>query len=179
MTEIAVFPYGTPPDPIPEPGDVDTLEGLLRGLHRTFGRVAARLPDPHREHLLMTQQVYPVTIDPVPIPIVAGAGILDPMQAFGPTLGEHWDVHCIAVTGFTAGTVIAVINQPAGTSGGAVRYQQVAPAGAPYQFYGKAQLWLRGNSDRLVFIASGITGQPLVSMSATRIGDLYSGRYLL
>jgi hypothetical protein len=282
MTEIQVFPAGAPPVPLDEPGD--SLEQILASLHVSIGRLANRLPDP--QHMLSNeaQALYPVRIDPIPIPPVAPGsttGLLDMPQMLRPLLGQNWDIHTISATGIaasagttasgtiaagagsaalpagaslnsfnvtfsvaptTAGTLtltnglggtevynVAVgqtsltvpfspalaaatsgsaitltaaglggtaagtiilqgataagvvqgwINQPSNTSGGAQRFNQTGPG---YQNYGKGQLWLRGNGDRLVFTATGMTPgvSPVVSIDATRVADLYVGRYFL
>jgi hypothetical protein len=177
MTEIQVFPAGSPPMPVAEPGETGGLNGLLAALHIQIGHLANRLPDPQRELLNESQALYGIRIDPIPIPLSGGAGTLDIPQMLGPKLGQGWDVHTISVTGFTAGQVQGWVNA-AGI--GAARYSQVAGAGvSQIQFYGKGQLWLRGNSERLVFTATGITGQPVVSVDATRVASLYEGRYWL
>lgn len=285
MTEIPVFPAGGPPVALAEPGDTSTLHGLLAALHINVGRLADRLPDPHRELREEAQALYPVRIDPVPFPALSGgAGTLDIPQLFGPRMGQNWDIHAISVTGFTtlsgglpnegtgtitagagsaslagfsitsftlsfsaapstagtatlsgvsggpltysipvgqtspfsvtfptpltpsavptltvaglgtgAGTIVMTgisqpatagqgvygwINQPSNTAGGAQRFYLGASG---FTNYGKGQLMLRGNGDRLVFTATGLAAAsaPIVSIDATRVADLYVGRYLL
>lgn len=176
MTEIPVFPAGqagSPPDL--EPGD---WAGLFGRLHEVIGKLASRVPDPLHERRDRSQKIWSVRIDPVPIPIVAGSGILDQPAFFSPNLGEYWDVHTISATGFTAGTVTAWINLPqlaASALQGALRFSATS---AGFANYGKMQLHLRP-SDRLVFLATGITGNPIVSVDATRVSEDYWSTYVL
>ena len=178
MTEIAIYPEGGPPENVPEPGD---WHGMFAGIHAHLGRIARNLPDPRRVRLEKARGVWPVRIDPVPIPITGGVGILDLPQMFGPQLGIQWDVHTISATGYTAGQVSGWINLPslanvAGGPSGALRFSASA---AGFANYGKNQLWLR-HGDRLVFIATGITGTNiLISLDATAMQDQFVGEYLL
>lgn len=176
MTEIAVFPQGAPPEPVP--GD---WHGMFTSLHLALHRIAHNLPDPRIRRREASQHVWSVEIDPVPVPIAAGFGVLDVPQFFRPSLGEHWDVHRISATGFTAGSVAAWVNLPSLAAGQAVLAGALAASfpSAGVNTFGKAHCHLRGGNDRLVFVATGITGSVLVSMSATRVADEYWGEYLL
>jgi len=178
LTEIPVFfPEAEPPGPVPEPGD---WHAMFTGLHVSLGRIARNLPDPRRIRLEKARAVWPVRVDPTPVPLVAGAGFLDLPQMFGPGLGYNWDIHTISATGFTAGTVSAWINLPslanlAGGPQGALRF---AATSAGFANYGKNQCFLR-HGERLVFVATGITGSVLVSVDATSLTDEYVGEYLV
>jgi hypothetical protein len=178
LTEIPVFfPEAEPPGPVPEPGD---WHGMFTGISVGLGRIARNLPDPRRIRLEKARAVWSVRVDPTPIQLAAGAGILDLPQTFGPGLGYNWDVHTISATGFTAGTVSGWINVPslanlAGGPAGALRAPFTA---AGVLNFGKNQLFLR-HGERLVFIASGITGSVLISFDATSLTDEYVGEYLL
>jgi hypothetical protein len=180
MTEIPIFPSGSPPVPITE---TDLQEGDYWGL---FSRLAAdlrgwrqNLPDPRRERLEATQNVWSLPIDPVPIPLSGGAGVLDVPQLFGPQVGVMWDIHGISATGFTAGTVSAWVNMPAitgpGVNAGALR----APfPQAGLSNWGKGQNPLR-HGERLVFVAAGITGQAIIALNVTAVTEPYWSKYLL
>lgn len=178
MTEIPVFfPEAEPGGPVPEPGD---WHGLFTGLHLSLGRIASNLPDPRRIRLEKARSVWPVRIDPIPVQISGGVGILDLPQQLGPGLGYNWDVHTISATGFTAGTVSGWINLPslANVAAGPAGALRAPFTAAGVINYGKNQLFLR-QGERLVFIATGITGSVLVSLDATSLTDEYVGEYLL
>src|SRR5260370_27631888 len=107
LTELPVFfREGERPGPVPEPGD---WHAMFTGLHVSRGGIARNLPDPRRIRLEKARAVWPVRVDPTPVPLVAGAGFLDLPQMFGPGLGYNWDIHTIRATGVTAGTVSAWI----------------------------------------------------------------------
>lgn len=181
MTEIPIFPGGAPENPgeIAEPADGDFF-GLFRGIHQHLARIGNNLPDPRRTRLEKGRAVWPVRVDPVPVPLVGGVGFLDAANLFGPGLGYNWDVHTISATGYTAGLVSGWINLPASallapTLQGALR--------APFQAagvlnWGKGQLWLR-QGERITFVATGITGTVLVSLDGTSVADAYVGEYFL
>src|SRR5258708_8385135 len=150
LTEIRVFfPGAGPPGPVPEPGD---WHAMFTGLHVSLGRIARNLPDPRRIRLEKARAVWPVRVDPTPVPLVAGAGFLDLPQMFGPGLGYNWDIHTISATGFTAGTVSAWTNLPSLPNlprrpPGALLFP---PTSAGLANYGKNQCFLR-HGERLVF----------------------------
>ena len=179
MTEIPIFPAGAPEDVQPE-----DERGLLRGMHGFLGRIARNLPDPRHERLAAARSVYVITIDPVPMPVVGGAGVgvgvLDVPQLFGPGMGTNWDVHSISATGFSAGIVNGWLNMPqiaVSQLSGALRVPFIA---AGVNTFGKGQCWLR-STDRLVFVGTGLTaptGQVLVSLTATSVADEWVGKYL-
>jgi hypothetical protein len=176
VTEIPIYPAGRPPEPPPEPGD---WHGMFASLHNHLGRIAGNLPDPRRERMRRSQSVWSVTIDPVPVPLTSGAGVLDLPQLLGPGRGRNWAVHTISATGFTAGTVSGWVNVPVIASGvpaGALRAPFTA---AGVLNFGKGQLNLRGGQDRLVFIAAGITGTVLISLEAIAVADEYWSDYLI
>lgn len=183
MTAIPIFPPGPAPGPAPEPGD---WHGLWTGVHNALHRIAGALPDPRTRRREAAQNVWSVDIDPTPMvpQQVAGVWYLDIPQLFSASLGEHWDVHVITATGYTAGSVSAWINVPVIAANGAVTAGALRGSfpSAGLNNYGKGQCHLRAN-DRLVFIGTGIVvpagGQVLISLSATRVADEYWGEYLL
>ena len=175
MTEIAVFPPDFPTGEPPAEGD---WHGLWSGIHVSLGKIARNLPDPRSERRRKSNSVWSIRVDPVPIALTAGAGVLDLPQFFSPSLGEFWDVHTISATGFTAGTVQAWINMPTISSAALQGALRVPFPAAGVNNFGKNQLHLRPQ-DRLVFVAAGITGSVLVSMDATRVSEEYWADYLL
>lgn len=187
MTEIpvsSIFPPSSPPASPPDPGD---WHGMFSGLHAHLGKIAGALPDPRAQRRAEGENVWAIDIDPVPIPLVAGFGILDLPQLLGPGLGEHWDVHVVSCTGHTAGTVLGWVNLPGPAVQVATPAAQQAAlrvifSSAGVNNYGKNQVHLRPQ-DRLTFVASGIVvpagGQVLVSLGATRVAEPYWGRYLI
>lgn len=176
VTEIAVFPPDMPQE-IPPPGD---WLGLITGLHMHLGKIARNLPDPRVIRREKSQAIWTAHVDPVPMMLTAGAGVLDVPQFFRPSLGEYWDVHSVSATGFTAGTVGGWLNLPAAANTAAPQGALRCPfPAAGVQTFGTGNLALKGMSDRLVFIASGITGSVLISMSYTRVAEEYWGDYLL
>jgi hypothetical protein len=190
MTEIpvnSVFPAGRPPQAPPDaPADGDFM-GLFRSMHEHLGRIAQSLPSPALVRKAEAENVWSIDIDPVPIVIAGGFGVLDVPEFFSPNSGEHWDVHTVSCTGFTAGSVLGWLNLPAGAVNPANTISQqgalrVVFSSAGVNTYGKNQVHLRP-TDRLVWVASGITvpagGQVLVSLGATRVAEPYWGRYLI
>lgn len=181
MTEIPVFPPGMAPEQIAEPGQGEEwwrpLHRAITGIGPTFAR------NRMAERLEAAQNIYPVTIDPVPIVLSGGNGVLDLPQLFGPTLGHFWDVHLISATGYTAGLVQGWKNLPAIATGGTTSQGALrAPfASAGVLTFGKNHCPLR-HGEHLVFVATGITvpagGQVLVSLEATGMTDPYVGEYL-
>jgi hypothetical protein len=184
MTEIPVYPPGQAPDSSGGAAP-DTMHGLVAAIHGHLGRIADRLPDPRRIRAEEASHVWSVTMDPVPIALNGGFGVLDVPNQFSPQLGEHWDIHTISATGFTAGSVTGWVNldgqqlTAASILNAALRF---SASSAGYANFGKGQCHLRPQ-DRLTFVAAGITvptgGQVLVSFEATRVADAYWGRYLI
>jgi hypothetical protein len=181
VTEIPI--YGAAeiaPEHVPEGGE---RGGSWERMLQVWDKIARNLPDPRRERLEAARGIYPVRIDPTPVVLAGGFGVLDIPQFFSPGMGSCWDVHTVSATGFTAGTVGAWLNLPAGPANlanlqGALRASFIQ---AGVQNFGKAQCWLR-STDRLVFVATGITvpanGQVLVSFDATNVDDEWVGKYL-
>jgi hypothetical protein len=182
MTEIPVWPAGRAPDAGEQQHD---MAGIFAGLQVSLNRLSDNLDQARRIRAEEASHVWAITIDPIPVPLTAGFGVLDLPQLLSPGLGEHWDVHTISATGFTAGTVTGWINlqgqalTAASILSGAVRF---SASSAGFANYGKNQCHLRPQ-DKLVFVAAGITvpagGQVLVSLDATRVADQYWGRYLI
>ena len=176
MTEIPIFPAGGPPPDIAEPAPGDWA-GLFHGIHLHLGKIARNLPDPRRVRLEDAQNVDVYRLDPIPIQLAGGNGVLDDNR-FGPPLGRRFDVHTISATGFTAGSVSGWINLPSLATGvpqGALR----APfTQAGVLNWGKAQLALR-YGEGITFIATNIVGSVIISMDATVVAEEYWGRYVL
>jgi hypothetical protein len=186
VTEIPVYPPGEAPGAGSgvsagaqlSVGPVD----MLARLELSLGKMTAKMERDYQRRVQYSLAVTPIIIDPVPMVLVsAGVYALDPPQLFRPTMGRYWDVHVCTAEGFTAGTVQGRLNIPAGAA-------QVGGLTFPFSAagqltYGKGQVLLRGNGDRIVFFASGITlatgfAAPLISLRATAVLDPWIGEYL-
>lgn len=77
-----------------------------------------------------------------------------------------------ALTTTSSGTIKVYVNGPGLGNSRATFTQADTP-----QFFGKGQIPLRGNSDRLVFVAAGVTGQPLVSFEVMHVAEEFAGEY--
>lgn len=255
-------PRGAPPGAQPAGlAHVEVGAGVLGlevfgQLEASMRRVAHSLDAAQSHRRALAQAIYPVPIDGIPIPLVAGNGTLDLPQILRPTLGRYWDVKTISVSGFAQTVTVPGVSQPAvpatgvaqqnvnqfpvqvvispngatitnvsvngltvGTAAGtytvpangsiSIAYSVATPTwvwsaltsttsgtikvyvnqpqlgnsrgtitapDTPLTF-GKGQLALRGNSDRLVFVAAGVTGQPVVSAEVMHVAEEFAGEY--
>jgi hypothetical protein len=94
--------------------------------------------------------IYSKTIDPLQVPLVAGAGTLDSPVQMGPVRGFMWSITRFTLSGWSAGTVNLSIN------GMEPIYPQGILTPNTY-FFGKGQ-FLLGSGDRFIVTATGITG---------------------
>lgn len=169
--EIPIFPEGEPGGPPQE-----ALEGWA-AVVEAINRLADKMPNPSRQRSDLSQHIWYVDMDPVPLPLVGGVGFLDVPQQFSPSIGYNFDVHRIQATGFTAGNVTAWVNaNQAAAALGAVALKAVFSAQGLVT-NGKAQCLIKGQ-DRIGFYATGITGSVYVSFSATCVSDTYLSEYL-
>jgi hypothetical protein len=181
FTEVPalVSPAAAPPGAVPAGGPAAGLEvgagalgfEVFARLDAGMRRMADAMDREQHYRLALAQAIYPLPIDVMQIPLTAGAGVLDLPQLLRPTLGRYWDVKTISATGFSAGTVAVYINGVGLASRGVI-----TSATLPL-FYGKGQCALKGNSDRLVFVAAGITGTVSVSVQVVHVADPFAGEY--
>jgi hypothetical protein len=106
----------------------------------------------------------------VPTQVVPASGILDEPNILGPQRGKAWDIHRIACTGFTAGSVVLQLPNT---------FDQLWTfSAAGTQLFGK---WQMGIVDpaRFYIVATGITGTVSINMSGVEIDLPWLGDYLL
>lgn len=134
-------------------------------------RLGKYLDDQTRRHRDLWQSVHSVPIKGSALTGVAN-GVLDFPTMLGPSEGLWWDVRRVSCWGFTAGSVSLYLNDPTGagellgvfTSAGQLTYG--------------GNLFL-GPNDRLVLIASGITGSVFVGGSAIEVAASWWPEYLI
>lgn len=111
---------------------------------------------------------------PVPIMgaivLTAGAGTLDAADQYAPKDPYWWDLRDLSIWGFTAGTVTVFKNSTSGT--------QLAVTSVPGDFTWSAQKIL-GPRDRLIFVATGITGSVQFEGQAIEIETSWLPEYLM
>lgn len=148
-----------------------TDEGLsfqfMAGLTASIEGLAAQMENDRAERQCIAQAIHPFKVPGIPVP---SSGTLDQPNLLGPRTGQYWDIHRISCTGFSAGSVTAYLNSAFGDE-----VETFAAAGIIK--YGKAQQMLTAG-DRLVFVATGITGSVVVSFGGTEIAAPYIGYYL-
>jgi hypothetical protein len=150
-TEALLGPAG--PDPGPGAGaslhvHLDAMAGMMRD------QVTER--QARRQVLLAALQQVPIAAPQVPL--VSGAGVLDWPDALSAKTGYTWSVRRITATGFTAGTVTMYKNSQFG------EILVPWPSAGTFTFGRGEQLLEPG--DRMVFVASGITGYVQINGSA-------------
>lgn len=99
----------------------------------------------------LNSKIMPLSVDPIPVPLVAGAGTLDVPRLLGPALGWVFQLDGMGAQGFTAGTVSVWASSVAGQGANIFTFTS---AGVFYQRHFR---YLR-YGERLSFLASGITG---------------------
>lgn len=152
-----------------------TAAGLAASLDITLGKLAGKIDDylsrqPRPGE--MWQYLRPVPILPGSIPLAAGAGTLDAPGLLGPRDGFWWDVRRLSAWGFTAGTVNVYLNDATGSG------ELVAAYTSAGQFTWSAHLLL-GPLDRLVAVASGITGTVTLAGQAIEVSAQKLPDYLI
>lgn len=177
--EVSQVP-GTEPAPGGQVGfDVGANIGgvgleVFGSLAATLGKLGEELRASRSERKrprIPPEAIAPVHMPSTPIQLTAGAGTLDVPQLYRPTMGRWWDIQILNASGFTAGTVQALYNGFPGD----IAFPWPAAGQATF---GKGQLLLRGNGERLVFVATGITGIVLVSFRGVAVLDEYLADYL-
>jgi hypothetical protein len=117
------------------------------------------------------RMLHPVPITAPPMQLAAGAGVLNVPDLLGPHDGYYWDVRILAAQSFTAGTVTVYKNFQADEN-----YRGTFTSAGLLMYSGSLMLT---DSDALVFVAAGITGQVTISGEAYNIPRRLVGRYLL
>jgi hypothetical protein len=97
------------------------------------------------------QRVYQYPLTPNLIPLIGGAGILQEPTQYGPPVGFMWSIRRLTITGYTAGTVTPYLDG----------IEPIAFPAAGTYFIGRGELLL-DNGQQLTFVATGITGTPMV-----------------
>lgn len=115
-------------------------------------------------------QIMPLNIDLQPIQIQGGAGQLDQPRLLGPAMGWTWQLDSMGAQGYSAGSVGVFLNSPNGTN-----LFNFTSAGALYQRHFRYMRY----GERLIFVASGITGAPAVWVSGIAFMDALQGEVLL
>lgn len=128
------------------------------GVHigAAVGRAVAEALADHRRaeqrrRAWLNSQIMPLSVDPIPIQLAAGAGTLDAPRLLGPALGWVFQLDGMGAQGFTAGTVSVWASSVAGQGANVFTF---TAAGVFYQRHFR---YLR-YGERLTFQASGITG---------------------
>lgn len=99
---------------------------------------------------------------------LSGSGTLDEATQLSPTIGNCWSIRRLTVIGFTAGSVTVYLNN----------LEPVAPYPSPAVFtYGRGELLLQPK-DRLVVVATGITGNIQLWGVADEFPHWYLSEYL-
>lgn len=111
--------------------------------------------------------VMPLNVDLQPIPLTAGAGILDQPRLLQPAMGWTWQLDSMGAQGFTAGSVAVFLNSVQG-----VQLFTFNAAGAFYQRHFRHMRY----GERLVFQASGITVSATQAFGVWVAGLAYADR---
>jgi hypothetical protein len=114
-------------------------------------------------------QIMPLSVDLMPIPMSAGAGVLDQPRLLGPGMGWTYQLDAMGAQGFSAGSVGVFVNSVLGA--------QVFNFTAAGTFYSRHFRYLR-YGERLVFQATGITGAPAVWIAGLAFMDIIQGEVL-
>jgi hypothetical protein len=133
------------------------------GLAREMGHTRRRRAE-------LNAKLMPLDLDLQPIPLQAGAGVLDQPRLLGPPMGWTWQLDGIGAQGFSAGTVNTFVNSVQGAS--------IAPFNAAGVFYQRHFRFLR-YGQRLIFQAAGITGTASVWITGLAYTDDIQGEVLL
>jgi hypothetical protein len=149
------------------------VEGLLS---ITLGRITAtldRMDQRERAEVQLWQDVHPVPILGQGLTgLVAANGVIDTQNRMGPNDPFWWDVRRLSCWGFTAGTVNVYLNDATGNG------ELLAPFPQPGQWSWSGQLFLAPR-DRLVAIATGVTGSVFLAGQATEVASTMMPRYQL
>lgn len=147
-----------------------SLELVLGQLSRHLGHQAHA--EKRREHLWDAVHTVPIRAGALSN-LVAASGVLDFPDRFGPHDGYWWDIGRLSAWGWTAGTVSVYLNDATGSG------ELLATFTAPGQWsWGHRQMPLAPR-DRMVFVATGITGSVYVAGSATEVEAAYWPEYVI
>jgi hypothetical protein len=144
---------------------------VFAGMSASLGQLVAEAAWQREYKRNLIQEIHPFSVPAQGITLTAGAGTLDQPNLLGPRTGRAWDVRRMSVTGFTAGTVTVCQTQ-------ANADVLAVFSSAGVLLNGKAQLLVNAG-DRMIFVASGITGSVTVSIAGIDISATLLGDYLL
>ncbi len=148
------------------PDSEPTLE-VFAQLGVQLGRVADGLEAAERYRVRCRGALQQV---PIFSPVLAGSGTIDQPDALECKTGFHWGIRRLAAVGFTAGTV-TVFNSAAGGEV-IVPFDQAGVA-----TFGRGEVLLQPG-DRLVAVASGITGTVQLTGRADCFETWYLAEYI-
>lgn len=138
-------------------------------LEVSLGRVAAALEKQERRNERLYQLLHLAPITGAMI-LAGGAGTLDQADRYGPKDGYLWDLRRVTVSGFTAGTVTMYRNDTNGA--------QLAQWTTPGEWTWSTAQWLKMR-DRLIWVATGITGTVVIDGEAIEVSNQVLPEYLL
>lgn len=135
------------------------------GLHVAVGRLVTLLEAQRQAELAAAADIWVQDIPAAAMALTGGAGTIDESNQLGPRDGYAWAVHWVAAAGFTAGTVNLYLGTPDTVANSNLRFA-FTQAGV-WEPPRTATIILPGN--RLVFAASGITGNVVISGQVTQM----------
>lgn len=139
-------------------------------LEASLGRIAQHM-DGERKRAEAMRLIHPVPITcPQPV-LTAGAGTINQPDMLGPHDGYYWDVRHLTAAGFTVGSVSVYLNYQADEN-----LKGTFPQPGILTFSGNLML---GDSDALIFVCTGITGQVTIGGQAVNIPSRLVPWYLL
>lgn len=142
---------------------------LEAGLGRLAGALERR--EKRDRELWMNIHTVPIRTGALTA-LVSASGVVDFPDQLGPHDGYYWDVGRLSAWGWTAGTVTVYLNDSSGNG------EPLAVFNAPGQYtWGKKQLPLAPR-DRMVVVATGVTGSVFIAGSATEVLAPYWPDYL-
>jgi hypothetical protein len=136
------------------------------GLHVAVGRLATALEAQRRADLAAAEDIWVVDVPAHAMPLSGGAGTLDVANEMGPRDGYAWAVHWMAAAGFTSGTVSLYLGANADTVASSNLRFAFLQAGV-WEPPRTATILLPGT--RMIFVASGITGNVVVAGQVTQM----------
>lgn len=117
-------------------------------------------------------QIMPLSGDPIPIPVAAGAGTLDVPRLLGPPMGWVFQLDGMGAQSFSAGSVSVWVGSVPGQGANVFNF---TTAGVFYQRHFR---YIR-YGERLSFVASGITGTPAIWITGIAYTEELQGEVLL
>ena len=140
-------------------------DGLAAQVGLLVGHLTAQASKPVRPRIPW-EACHPVE----PQGALAGSGTFDAADLLGPHDPYWWDLRLFAAWGFTAGTVTIFKNAAVG--------QQIGALSVPGNVTWSAQKLFRPR-DRLIIVATGITGNVQFSIEAIEIESRWMPEYLM